>query len=513
MRGQAIGLRRSPTGRSLPCVIRLSGRFEEREQIGELLPRELFVEPGGISETVPGCMSSMVLRGIRVSSRSPVASTTSSGDRREGRRRAPRPTSCARRPARSRARSWRSERQSPPADRARCEPGRFASDPDRFFRRCSRWRGRTTHAAFGPLNTACPRPEIAALGPPRASSSRRRAWLRGIHVERRQQRLPLLLHGLRILRQARTQDVRPHARPALRLPERRRPSRAQRLVAAVVERAQQARQLERAGGLEAIRPASSAAVRSSVGLFDGRARRRTGSTPAAPARGRSAAGRTHPASTLTSPPPWPASASRRTSIGRASVAARRAAAPRAESAAASFGAGAARTTETACRGDFGVARRPARATSGAIQRRRQHLHAGPCHDRHRAKRGQRARRRRRAVDGRGEQVLDRRVLAELRELLLQIVAVRRADARRAARRSWKNARERAAPSGRWPAIHQAVSFSTGSAESSSATTASGFERAVVHLIERDERGAPGTRRRRPAGPPPVDAGSSISISA
>ena len=59
----------------------------------------------------------------------------------------------------------------------------------------------------------------------------------------------------------------------------------------------------------------------------------------------------------------------------------------------------------------------------------------------------------------------------------------------AARRSWKNPASALPHSGWRAAIHQAVSFSTGSGESSSGMSRLGLQAAAVHLIERDERGA------------------------
>ena len=69
-----------------------------------------------------------------------------------------------------------------------------------------------------------------------------------------------------------------------------------------------------------------------------------------------------------------------------------------------------------------------------------------------------------------EQLLNGRVARELRELLLQVVALARCSARAAASRPLKNPASAPPHSGWRAAIHQAVSFRTGSDESSSGTT-------------------------------------------
>ena len=171
-----------------------------------------------------------------------------------------------------------------------------------------------------------------------------------------------------------------------------------------------------------------------------------------------------PWSTLVRPPARAASASIRTSSGDAlSRATRSSAACR--SAAASLDGGAARATEIALR--VTSSSRPSSArTSGAIQ---------------------------------GEGNSFARVLAialsATRRSLPSAMAARRSwiagfsanwtsfccNSSRAAsvrfvaaRRSWKNPASALPHSGRWPAIHQAVSFRTGSDESSSGMTASAF---------------------------------------
>ena len=112
-----------------------------------------------------------------------------------------------------------------------------------------RWRGRSQHAAFGLLKSDLPAADIAARDQPRAAASRRLRCLRGICVKRRQQGLAPGLHGGRILRQARTEHVGAHAAIApcacssaasIASPSASSPPS--------IERRQQSRQLERAGG-------------------------------------------------------------------------------------------------------------------------------------------------------------------------------------------------------------------------------------------------------------------------
>ena len=68
-------------------------------------------------------------------------------------------------------------------------------------------------AAFWLLKTACPRRMSPSLSDP-SSSSRRCVCFAASTVERREQCLAPLLHGLRILRQPRTEHVGAHARSA-----------------------------------------------------------------------------------------------------------------------------------------------------------------------------------------------------------------------------------------------------------------------------------------------------------